>query len=119
MILGTFYFRITTSGNIVGEFINQESSRAATESADRRGGNIDRFDGEYQSTWFDGQERNMTLTILPKGDDFLNIFRLAWSDGTNDVFVGEAFLSNEMLIGVYGDSDLNNRINHLLTRLRR
>ncbi|MBY8963342.1 hypothetical protein KJK34_11310 [Flavobacterium sp. D11R37] len=121
MIIGSFYLQLTINGNLTGEFVNQHSQRAATESADRRSGAIDRFVGTYNSTWFDGQAQNMTLTINEKrdnaGDILLNIFRLRWSDGNNrTVFVGKGFLANNMLLGVYADNVLDNHIGNLLTR---
>jgi len=115
MVLGSFYFRLTTNGNLMGEFMNNLSQQMATESADVIGEQNDNFIGDYQSTWFDGNAQTMRLSITQKAHTF-NIFRLVWSDDTATHFVGEAFLSNEMLIGVYGDGDLDKRINNLLTR---
>lgn len=123
MIIGSFYFQLTECGNLLGEFINHTSPRVATESAMRAEDDtspLNEFRGIYNSTWFDGQGRNMILVIDEKQDRhrniLLNIFRLTWSEGTTVVFVGEGFLANNMLLGVYGDNVLDNHIGNLLTR---
>ncbi|RZJ72095.1 MAG: hypothetical protein EOO45_11240 [Flavobacterium sp.] len=114
MILGSFYFRHTSSGNLVGEFMNQLSERAATESADFRremiNGNM-----EYQSTWFDISGGKMRLEISPKPGSH-NIFRFVWSEGNTQQFIGEAFLSDGIYIGVYWDGFLDEKLNGLLEK---
>lgn len=120
MIIGSFYFQLTQNGNLLGEFINHTSPRVATESAMRTENNtnpLDEFRGTYNSTWFDGQGRNMVLNIFTKGVGFTNIVRLRWSDANDrTVFVGEGFLANNMLVGVYADQVLDDHIGNLLTR---
>lgn len=115
MVLGSFYFRRTTNGNLIGEYTNNAAERVVTESADLIGEQNESFVGDYRSTWFDGEGRTMTLEIRLKNIN-LNIFRLRWSDRNKNHFVGEAFLNNDMLIGVYCDEYLDEKIDHLLTK---
>lgn len=114
MIIGSFYFRKTTNGNLIGEYTNNTSERVTTESADLIGDQNESFIGDYQTTWFDGHGQTMTLSIRLTGRN-VNIFRLVWSDGNTDHFIGEAFLNEGLLIGLYYDGELNKKLENLLT----
>lgn len=103
MIIGRFYFRLTSSGNLVGEFSNNLSVRNSTESADRTQGNITSFLGKYQSTWHEGgQSELLTLSIITK-PNAQNIFSLTWSDANGPNFWGEGLIAEGLLIGDYRD----------------
>jgi len=105
MVLGSFYFQLTNNGNLLGEYMNNKSTRVTTESADFIGEFHDSFIGDYQTTWFDGTGQNMLLSIRLKNEN-RNIFRLDWRIGNIIHFVGEGFLSNDQLIGTYWDNGL-------------
>ena len=51
-LIGSFYFDRTASGNLVGEFVNNQSSFVMTESANPKG-KFPNFIGKYDSTWLD------------------------------------------------------------------
>jgi hypothetical protein len=52
-LIGRFYFKLTDSKNLIGEFSNNTSKRNYTESADldHRKPDDAKFIGEYFSTW--------------------------------------------------------------------
>lgn len=103
MIIGRFYFRLTTSGNLIGEFSNNLSLKNSTESADRIKGSATSFLGEYQSTWHEGgQSELLTLSIQTK-PSAQNIFSLTWYDANGVNFWGEGFIVDRLLIGDYRD----------------
>lgn len=115
MIIGTFYFRRTQSGNLLGEYINQTSQKVAAESAELISSGCIGFAGMYQSTWFDGTGITARLTISILGDH-PEIFTLQWIFGgeQSPAFIGRGFLNDGVLIGVYMDSDLNSTIGNIL-----
>ncbi|MCS3870830.1 hypothetical protein J3D55_003746 [Chryseobacterium ginsenosidimutans] len=100
---GFFYFRLTNSGNLIGEFFNDaNNSTIRTESADRNNdGNT--FNGEYRSSWreensFDGM--NLNIRISPNNN---RIFELTWFE-TNinePSFQGQAMILEENLLSGY------------------
>jgi hypothetical protein len=111
---GNFYFRLTSNGNLTGEFSNQYSKRAFTESADRvrepSSPTDSRFCGEYISTWQEGEGNDSAshiallsnLRIAPHingGPKFIVEWRGFGSDGPN--FDGEAILAEDLLVGNY------------------
>ena len=108
-VIGRFYFKQTSNGNLIGEFSNRASDGIATESCDFREPEskdlrksiADRFLGKYYSTWQEnGAKRIAELTIKPHGNS--RLFDLAW-DWTNGehAFVGEGMLCDDILIGDY------------------
>lgn len=115
MILGRFYFKITDSGNLVGEFSNNASPANFTESASRNPAlSLRNFEGTYNTTWFEDGAEHLSLIISPK-DDANGILSLEWRNGNiAPVFLGEGFIIDNMLIGNYWDVEVENRIGHLL-----
>lgn len=107
-IIGRFYFRLTDSKNLIGEFSNNTSKRNYTESADRIIPNAgdSKYIGEYFTTWHEeigGHDCVLAkLKITRKHDD---IFSLTWiiQDGKNTgiSFWGEGMLCDGILIGDY------------------
>lgn len=114
MVIGSFYFRLTSNGNLLGEYTNNQSTTVVTESADLRGKQNESFVGEYQTTWFDGSGQTMLLTINLKNVN-LNILHLKWSVNETTYFVGEGFINDGILLGWYCDGELNSKIMPLLT----
>lgn len=101
MIIGRFYLRLTTSGNLIGEFSNNTSKTNSTESADRQGVDPKCFVGQFYSTWREESVPDSAeLTIEPKKGT-VNIFTLKWMVGDNPKFFGEGFLAEGLLIGDY------------------
>jgi hypothetical protein len=97
-IIGRFYLKKTSNGNLVGEFSNDHDTRISTESCDLMG-NAAGYFGEYHSTWQEnGQSHFAKLTISPNGP---HLFALKWCSGTSDIFVGDGMMCDEILIGNY------------------
>lgn len=103
-IIGRFYFKRTSNGNLLGEFSNNEAG-VSTESADRIGEtDINSFIGEYRASWQEkGKSIYAKLSItsdksLPKG-----VFKIEWFVDGNLKFKGEGMLCDDILIGNYID----------------
>jgi hypothetical protein len=116
MILGRFYFKLTESGNLLGEYSNNAMGRISTESADRIPSLATRdFIGNYNSTWFEQGAELLTLSISRKPRTNEMIFLLIWSDSNNvPLFMGEGFICENLLIGNYWDSEVQNEIGNRL-----
>jgi len=111
-LIGRFFFKLTDSKNLIGEFSNNLSKRNYTESADRiftvAGGG--KFDGDYYSTWYEEEEHESALAKLEirQKPECENIYSLKWSlirtNKLPDVcptFRGEGIVCDGMLIGDY------------------
>ncbi len=110
MIHGRFYFKQTANGNLLGEYSNQISTQNTAESSNLLGNFTDPFIGEYQSVWFELGNRApdaMQLTIEHKPGTFGRIYKVEWSDANRIVFIGEAFLVDDLLIGNYWDMEVD------------
>lgn len=101
MIIGRFYFRLTESGNLVGEFSNQTSLTNSTESADKVSeGNG--FEGEFITTWRQDSEPFIArLIIRRKSINHRNIFGLEWRRESKVIYWGEGLIEGGILIGDY------------------
>ena len=95
-LIGTFYFKRTLHGNIIGEFTNNDSSKIMTESATPKSSTID-FEGEYNSNWFDITTHSADLNIEKNG----NKFKINWTELHNPSYEGEAILVDDLLVGYY------------------
>lgn len=114
MILGRFYLRQTPTGNLIGEFSNSTMNRNATESADLTEEFSNNFIGKYNSTWFEDSAQHLKLSIDAKANTNNMIFTLRWSNADNvDVFFGEGFIIDGLLIGNYWDSEIQALIPNL------
>ena len=108
-LIGRFFFKLTDSKNLIGEFSNNFSKRNFTESADRTIPNAadGKFDGEYYSTWHDDEKEHISvlakLNITRKNE---NIFSLKW-EIVNETgkFWGEGMVCDGILIGDYRNFD--------------
>jgi len=114
---GRFYFKLTTNGNLLGEYSNDDCRCSYTEAANRilpsdealpllSGSN---FPGHFVSTWYEVRDKGSVtadLVIKPK-QSCLGIFTLVWKEIKNGatpngkLFEGEAMLCDETLIGNY------------------
>jgi hypothetical protein len=108
-IHGTFYFQLTTDGNLIGEYKNQFTPRQRPECAFRRDGALadeyQTFVGEYISTWYEPEQNSAVrarLSVQPRGEPSRNQFVLTWSNfrGTR-LYWGEAMLNDGQLVGNY------------------
>ena len=100
-IVGRFYFKQTISGNLIGEFSNNLSSRNLTECANIENKIDEPFCGEFKTAWFENEVNSLNLKIEIKDISINNIYKLTWSNKTRIVFWGEGFLVENMLIGDY------------------
>ncbi len=94
--VGSFYFKQTNTGNLIGEFINNESFDIHVESA-KLVNDQQLFVGTYTSTWFDETLHLATLIISRVG----NKFNLDWTDSKSINYEGQGFIADDMLIGYY------------------
>ena len=106
-LVGRFYFKQTSNGNLIGEYSNYAALSAnepqvATESADFLGDwddSKDKFIGAYRSSWaYDGVAVFATLTITPHKSKN-KLFTLEWRGIEN--YEGEGMLCDDILIGDY------------------
>src|ERR1039457_6452627 len=71
-LTGRFYFKLTSNGNLIGEFSNDCSGKpqeTATESSDLRGEPNGSYLGVYSSTWQENKTACFAeLTITQKKD---------------------------------------------------
>ena len=102
-IIGRFYFKQTSNGNLIGEFSNHQSDQIFTESADLKSAKGNLYIGKYNSTW---QENGKSpcfanLEILPRNGSG-KIFSLTWSENNGTpIFRGEGMLCDSIMIGDY------------------
>jgi len=103
-IIGRFYFKMTKTGNLIGEYSNGGMKEVKTESADAISKNQG-FVGTYHSTWAEGNKIDLTtLHINHKPDTTNKIYSLEWKDQSNTIiFWGEGMLVDDLLIGDYRD----------------
>lgn len=108
---GRFYFKLTSNGNLIGEFSNDHPTitRSHTESADRITSGVDPFEGDYFSTWHEqGQaQAELSKLIIKTKSGCHNLYTVIWEEfpSTNTPikirFKGEAMLCDNILIGNY------------------
>ena len=105
MLIGRFYFKKTTEGNLIGEYSHRElnCTRSFAEAASRVGKGTE-WVGDYKTCWVEPPdlEFGQALLKITKKRGAVNLFRLRWygEDGS-ELFTGEAMLSDDLLIGDY------------------
>jgi hypothetical protein len=100
-IYGRFYFKKTSNSNLIGEYSNYGMDKNQTESADsiESKGN---FVGKYLTSWRDGDSAiSADLIIEHKPNSNDRIFNLKWLVGKQELFNGQGFLCDDILIGDY------------------
>jgi len=118
-LIGRFYFKLTDSKNLIGEFSNNHETckRNYTESADRDqqkpGDDKFVFVGEYFTTWHDYIDNKhgsgLAKLEIKRKSGCENIFLLTWwlmennKTGVDPSFWGEGMLCDGVLIGDYRD----------------
>lgn len=112
---GEFYFKLTSNGNLVGEFVNRDPNCIiATESAVRSSmvaeGQEPGFEGTYHSTWFEENKAEAALLeITPDRDRSNQVrprrYRLEWWNLNRNhvLFHGYGFVADHLLVGHYGN----------------
>jgi hypothetical protein len=108
-VQGRFYFKLTESGNLLGEYSNQFMVRNDPECSSRTEGDILSFCGEFISTWQEDVgpvEAHLVISTRAANPSKCGNYSLKWSELSKgikgkEVFVGEAMLSDGMLIGNY------------------
>lgn len=102
-LLGKFYFKKTTNGNLLGEFSNNIDNIILTESADLDQDDSESYLGDYNSTWQqNGKPCFANLKISQKPGIRNKIFILNWKvKGGILIFKGEGMLCDNILIGDY------------------
>lgn len=99
---GRFYFKLTSNGNLIGEWSNRKSKQSQTESCDLRGKPTGNYLGKYDSTWLeDGKPQFAVLTITRKQGS-TSLFALDWKNKAGElIYQGEGMLCDCILIGDY------------------
>jgi hypothetical protein len=103
-LIGRFYFKKTSNGNIKGEFSNNKSDFIYSESADLQSEfNSDTFIGTYNATWQEeGESFFAVLNISHKKSSLQRIYELEWVTKEGKLmFIGEGFVFENTLIGDY------------------
>jgi hypothetical protein len=101
-IIGRFYLKKTSNGNLIGEFSNDHSNDISTESCDLRGIADGSYPGAYYSTWQEGGKplfANLTIAQQPEGNN--RLFSLEWSRDGACIFQGAGMLCDNILVGDY------------------
>jgi hypothetical protein len=101
-VRGSFYFKITSTGSLIGEYFNNYGNISLSESANRISIGIG-FVGQYVTSWMEEQNRaeinNLTIQEIPTNP---NMFLLTWIDLNGEVtFQGKASLLEENIIYGY------------------
>ena len=103
-LIGRFYFKQTINGNLIGEFSNNLISRIITESSNLEGEFSNPFIGRFRTIWHQELANTLVLTISNRRETENRIFELIWRDDEeNEVFYGEGFIVDGILIGDYRD----------------
>lgn len=97
--MGSFYFDQTVNGNLIGEFMNNQTTVILTESATVNKITFP-FEGSFVSTWFDTELHKATLDIKKNGFKF----ELKWTEPNKQGYIGEGFLTGTKLVGYYTKS---------------
>lgn len=104
-VVGRFYFKLSSNGNLLGEYSNDKSQDCDVEAAKRLSGdpveNENPFIGEYKSTWTEGDRVVFSDLIIEQKKDSDTLFSIKWSDSKRTIFTGEAMIVDGILIGNY------------------
>ncbi|MFZ6023972.1 MAG: hypothetical protein ACOYVG_05895 [Bacteroidota bacterium] len=101
LLIGRFYFKKTKNGNLLGEFSHNASQINSSESADIDNYN-DAFTGTYYTTWQENKTSySADLKIEFKENTEDRIYKLTWARNGDEIFLGEGFVCDDILIGDY------------------
>ncbi len=101
-IIGSFYFKKTTSGNLIGEFTNNNHETIFSESCDLKilQKDLASFEGTYLSTWQEESESILMELEIMRNSNQMKYY-LIWTLANEPIFKGEGFLVDDLLIGHY------------------
>jgi len=102
-VLGSFYLKRTATGNLLGEYTNNELPYICTESADFLKGGKFPFEGLYTSTWREIEGSVICQLDIKIKEDTNNLkYRLLWKAVESEaVFEGQGFVVDGILVGNY------------------
>jgi len=109
-IIGRFFFKLTTNGNLIGEYSNNKSTRCVTEAANRIFAVEDAeqitqfsFEASYESVWRESANNGVCSNLKVEGKKGCpGIYSLVWKALNGKVqFEGEGMLCDDVLIGNY------------------
>lgn len=117
-VFGSFHFRLTDSGNLLGEYFNNHGNIILTESANlintaRQENARSIFAGEYITSWLEGNTPTANRIRIERIPN-TNIFNIFWTTIGNrsETFRGKATLLNENIIyGYYSGEPFIREIN--------
>lgn len=111
ILFGRFYFTLTSTGNLLGEFSNNRSQRCFTEAANRIIGNapdvneraISPFIADYETVWREPTGECICAQLEIRAKNMCaGIFTLIWiGNDKTELFHGEGMIVNGNLIGDY------------------
>ena len=101
-MIGNFNYIKNKSGNIIGEFTNNLTSKIYSECSNLIEGNLLEFTGIYRSIWEENNTPYISKLVIEKNKDFKS--NLIWYDNDNNIiFKGEGFIFKNTLTGYYQD----------------
>jgi hypothetical protein len=95
--VGSFYFKQTIGGNLLGEFLNNGSNVINVECATLKTHKAN-FVGTYDSTWDDGKLHRALLEITSLAN---NKYLLTWKEPGVIDYEGQGMLVDDILLGFY------------------
>lgn len=95
-IIGSFYFKFTKAGNLIGEYYNIKIKKPKSESANSDT-NTETWEGNYKSVW--EEEGVIYDLIIEKNTN--NGYSLIWAHKSKTVYIGIGFEVDDKLIGAY------------------
>ncbi|MCJ8154906.1 hypothetical protein MKJ01_14140 [Chryseobacterium sp. SSA4.19] len=99
-VRGSFYFKITVTGNLIGEYFNNYSNVSLSKSANRINPGIG-FVGQYVTSWSENQT-SAEINKLTIEEISTNMFKLIWTDmNGKETFHGKASLLEKNIIYGY------------------
>jgi hypothetical protein len=100
--LGHFYFKLTSSGNLLSEYSFEGHDKVVIEGANRINGLLTSFEGDFEAIWIEKAVRfPVILHIELRLNTKSEIFKLTWKEKGTDIFTGEGFIVDGILIGSY------------------
>ena len=103
-VIGSFCFKKTINGNLIGEFINNIHQRIFADCSETVTSDysVDDFEGNYKNIW---QEDNHSIILdLNIKNNSNSKFSLIWTNAETNIviFKGEGFLiSDNQMTGYY------------------
>lgn len=109
LFVGSFFFKQTSNGNLIGEFSNNDAPNIMTESADFiKKSDADKDDtlvgkdflGEYGCSWRQGNPVFRLRLNIRRIQDLK--FELIWTNNKGDIeYSGQGFIVDDLLAGFY------------------